>query len=253
MEADRLLKEEVAIGAGAAKRLGVLIAAEVRFVRDALAEILVRDSGLSLSGVSADLKQALKMTLDLQPDVVVLDAAFPDGIDVVRQIRSIAPGVRVVVLAVAETEENIIAWAEAGVTGYIPRIAALVDIVTVLRDIVGGEQTCSRRVAAGLLHRIATAANSGKPSSEPTSAPMLTAREMQIVQLVGAGLSNKDIARRLNIGLATTKSHVHNMLEKLELQRRGQVALWIRRHESHLEELLRWTPFVRQSEPLVKV
>jgi DNA-binding NarL/FixJ family response regulator len=60
---------------------------------------------------------------------------------------------------------------------------------------------------------------------------VLTARELQIVELIGAGLSNKDIARHLNIGLATTKSHVHNMLEKLELQRRGQIAPWIRRHE----------------------
>jgi DNA-binding NarL/FixJ family response regulator len=237
MKADRSLQDEKAIAADAGQRLGILIVAEVRFLREALAEIVGRDRALSISGLSADLDQALVMILDRQPDIVLLDAAFPGGTDVVHQISSIAPEARVIVLAVAETEENIIAWAEAGVAGYVPRTAALADVVTVLRNIVRGEQACSGRVAAGLMRRIGRAARSGNTRSEPPSTPMLTTRELQIVQLIGAGLSNKDIARRLNIGLATTKSHVHNMLEKLELQRRGQVAPWIRQHEGFLEEL----------------
>jgi DNA-binding NarL/FixJ family response regulator len=231
MEAGRLLDEATGTAADAEQRLSVLIVAEVRFLREALAEIVGRDSALSISGLSADLDQTLKMTLDGQPDIVLLDAAFPDGTDVVRQIRNVAPGARVIVLAIAETEETVIAWAEAGVAGYVPRTAALADVVTVLQDIVRGEQPCSRRVAAGLLRRIGTAGRSGDTRSGPSSASVLTARELQIVELIGAGLSNKDIARHLNIGLATTKSHVHNMLEKLELQRRGQIAPWIRRHE----------------------
>jgi DNA-binding NarL/FixJ family response regulator len=236
MEADRL-EDVKAIAADAGQRQSVLIVSEVRFLREALAEIIGRNRALSISGLPADLDQALAMIIDRQPDIVLLDAAFPNGADVVRQIRNVSSGARVIVLAVAETEENIIAWAEAGVAGYVPRTASLAEVVTVLQDIVRGEQSCSARVAAGLLRRIGRMARSRNTRGHPPSALMLTARERQIVQLIGAGLSNKDIARRLNIGLATTKSHVHNMLEKLELQRRGQVAPWIRQHEGFLEEL----------------
>jgi two-component system nitrate/nitrite response regulator NarL len=137
-----------------------------------------------------------------------------------------------VALGLAETTDDVIAWAEAGIAGYVPRTAAMADLVACLHDIVRGEQACSRRVAAGLLRRISADARFspiGRFSPDARSRePELTAREEQIVLLLCAGLSNKEISRRLNIGLATTKSHVHNLLAKLELDRRGQVVRWSR-------------------------
>lgn len=167
------------------------------------------------------------MTLDRQPDVVLIDAAFPNGIDLVGRLRNIASRVQVVVVAVRETEQNIIAWAEAGVVGYIPSTASLADVVTLLSDIITGKQSCSQPVAAGMLRRISSTARWGNPQSDVPPAPILTAREVQIVELIASGLSNKDISRRLNIGVSTTKSHVHHLLGKLALQRRGQIAHWI--------------------------
>jgi two-component system, NarL family, nitrate/nitrite response regulator NarL len=90
-----------------------------------------------------------------------------------------------------------------------------------------GEQACSGNIAAGLLRWISQSPRRVEPQAvivEPTS---LTVREEQVVQLIGAGLSNKEIARQLKIGLGTTKSHVHNVLGKLELKRRSQVARWV--------------------------
>ena len=92
-------------------------------------------------------------------------------------------------------------------------------------DIGTGKQPCSASVAAGLLQRIATSV-APQPKSE-SATQTLTPRELEIVRLISVGLSNKEIARRLNIGLATTKSHVHNALAKLNVQRRGQVASWM--------------------------
>jgi DNA-binding NarL/FixJ family response regulator len=213
--------------------LGILIVAEVRFLREALAEIVGRDPAISISGLSANLDEALVVTRDRQPDVVLLDAAFPDGIDVVGLFRNVVPRVQVIVFAVSETEENIIAWAEAGVAGYLPSTAALCDLVPLLQKVMQGEQSCSGRVAASLLHRIASIKRSGRIQAEVLLAPTLTTRELQICRLVAEGLCNKDIARRLNIQLATTKSHVHNTLGKLGLQRRSQVAPWLRGYEGH--------------------
>jgi two-component system nitrate/nitrite response regulator NarL len=93
------------------------------------------------------------------------------------------------------------------------------------------EQPCSARVAAGLLRRLRRMANSNREGDDARSLPTLTVRETQVIELICAGLSNKDIARRLNIGLATTKAHVHNLLGKLNMQRRTQAALWIREHQ----------------------
>jgi DNA-binding NarL/FixJ family response regulator len=242
MEADRLLQQMAAGTAHVEPCLTIVIAAEVRLLREALADTLGRDRSLTIAGLSADLNQTLNIILDRQPDIVLLDAAFPNGTGVVSQIRNLAPGVRVIVVAVAETEENIFAWAEAGISGYIPRTAALADLVALLADILRGEQSCSGRVAGGLLRRITNGAHIGNARSNVPLTPALTDRELQIIQLIGAGLTNKDIARRLNIGVATTKSHVHNLLGKLALQRRGQVAPWMSVHEAELHAASRPNP-----------
>lgn len=133
-------------------------------------------------------------------------------------------------LAIVETEAEVIAWARAGVSGYVPRSAGLSDLVGVLKGIVRGEQSCSSQIVGGLLRWIAGARHVSEMPPQGARLQALTAREQQVVVLVGAGLSNKEIARRLKIGLATTKSHVHNLLGKLELARRSQVAQWLHDH-----------------------
>jgi len=203
----------------------------VRFLRECLAEVLPRE-GLLIAGLFSNLPEALAGMVENQPDIVLLDEAFPDGPAAVGQILCAAPQILVVAIAVAETVEKVIAWAEAGAAGYIPRTASLSDIVPLLADIKRGKQACSPSVAAGLLRRLSNrgAANGGN-GGHRNSPPMLTARETQIAQMIAAGMSNKDIARHLNIGVATAKTHVHHLLGKLRLQRRGQTASWMREHQ----------------------
>jgi DNA-binding NarL/FixJ family response regulator len=177
------------------------------------------------------------MSCALQPDVILLDAAFEHGLAAVAQLRDAVPGIRVVALAIAETEEEVILWAKAGVAGYVPRTTALADLVQLLVDINNRRQPCSSRVAFGLLQRVAEADSRGNARDEPRCASPLTSRESQISKLISDGLSNKEIARRLNIGLSTAKSHVHNLLRKLNIQRRGQVAAWSREHKPPTDAL----------------
>jgi DNA-binding NarL/FixJ family response regulator len=205
-------------------RLTLLIVSEVRFLREALAELLRRDPTVIVLGLCADLDEAIAGNLSHQPDIVLLDAGFRDGTTAVRRLRDVAPKSSVVVLAVAETTENIIAWAEAGVTGYVPQTTALADLVGILASIHNGHQVCSAGIASGLLRHVARNARSGHADFTPGPATTLTKREREIILLIGAGLSNKEIARRLNIGVATAKSHVHNLLGKMNVQRRGQAA-----------------------------
>jgi DNA-binding NarL/FixJ family response regulator len=219
-----------AIAAAGQACFSVLVISTVRFLREAVAQSIRCNQAFSISGLSGNPMEALAMALDRQPDIALLDAAFPGGIDIVGRIRHVAPRTLVVVLSVPETDETIIAWAGAGVAGYIPDAVALTDLASFLAAIMQGEQPCSGRTTAGLLRRAAGGKRSAGVYVQEPLLPMLTARERQIVQLIDAGFSNKEIALRLNIEVATTKSHVHNVLSKLALQRRGQVGLWMRLH-----------------------
>ena len=234
METNAAPREAIAFSPDAA-HLRIVIVSGVRFLREGLADVLARDPRVCVVRLCADLFEAAALGPALEADIVLLDATIAESATAVRRAIETVPSMRVVVIAVRETEDDIIAWAEAGVIGYVPSTAALSDLVRLVVDIHSGRQVCSSRVAAGLLRRIALGAvpasgrNAGRNGATP--APALTKRERQAAQLIMTGLSDKEIARQLNISLATTKSHVHNLLGKLSLQRRSQVAKWLREHE----------------------
>jgi two-component system nitrate/nitrite response regulator NarL len=158
----------------------------------------------------------------------LLDGRMPEGAAAARRALDEAPGMRIVVSSVRETEDDVVAWAEAGVIGYIPRTTPLCDFVRLMMEIHSGEQVCSGRVAAGLLRRIAHTANGSTHRNRLVARPALTRRERQTAELIKSGLSDKEIARRLNISVATTKSHVHNLLGKLNARRRTEIADYLR-------------------------
>jgi DNA-binding NarL/FixJ family response regulator len=204
----------------------VVILSDVRFLQEALAEILGREAGLAVIGTAANLVEAQTSWTDIHPDMVLLDTTLPDALAAVAVLREFLPKARVIALAIAETEVNVVKWGEAGVASYIPRTATLADLVVAIGNTMRGEQACSAGITTRLWHRLAE-----QPAPSPvTDPPLLTAREVEIIQLLATGQSNKEIAHRLHISLATTKSHVHNLLTKLELPRRGHAASWLRQH-----------------------
>ncbi|MFL5287537.1 MAG: LuxR C-terminal-related transcriptional regulator [Rhodopila sp.] len=213
----------------------LLIVSDIRLLREGVAEVLTRDKAFTVVGAAADLDEAFAIARARQPQVILLDATFPGGLDAARRLTELSGQTFIVALALAETDDDVIAWAEAGIAGYVPRTAGLMDVVSFLQDIVHGEQFCSTRVTAGLLRWIATASRAGQGArARAVEEPELTAREEQVARLLCNGLSNKEISRRLDIGVATTKSHVHNLLAKLRLERRGQVMRWSSEHTSAL-------------------
>jgi DNA-binding NarL/FixJ family response regulator len=200
-----------------------LIVSEICFLRESLAEILTR-AGISVCGQSATLPGALAIAAAERPDIVLLDVAFPGAIEAATSLAAARPQASVVALAVAETEENVLAWAEAGIAGYVPNTASVDALVSLIGQIRRGEQTCPKNIVGSLLRRLGAQERAGRTAGPALAAPTtLTRRELEISRLIASGLSNKDIARRLGISLGTTKSHVHNLLGKLSLQRRAEV------------------------------
>lgn len=212
--------------------LHVIVVSEIRLLGEGLALALEREASLSVCGCFSVLDDALRNLGALQLDIVLLNRSLRTASDAITRLRAVAPAVKVIALAIDENVEEVVAWAQAGAAGYIPSTAALRDVAPLLANIVRGEQPCAARVAAALLRRVGDVGPSKGFPAATVSPATPTAREMQILEMISSGLSNKDIARRLNIGLATTKSHVHNLLGKLGLQRRGQAASWIRAQQA---------------------
>jgi DNA-binding NarL/FixJ family response regulator len=198
----------------------VFIVARVRLYREGLAAMLPRRDGVTLVGTAESWAACADELRALKPDVVLVDMAVADGANAIREIVTGADGVKVVALAVSESERDVIAYAEAGVSGYVTREESLDDLVAAVESAARGQVTCSPRVAAALLRRV-TALSNPSPSESDSR---LTRREAEIAALLDEGLSNKEIAQRLCIELATVKNHVHSILEKLDVHSRFEVA-----------------------------
>jgi two-component system, NarL family, nitrate/nitrite response regulator NarL len=203
----------------------ILIVCDVRLYREGLAQSLTSDGRVRVLGSATSVADALMQIRDTPPDVVVLDVAIRNSLDLPRAILSTTPATRVVAFALHDGEHDVLQCAEAGIAGYVPRDGSLSDLVEAIEGAVRGEVICSPRTAATLFRRLASLSSQPAPASEDS---VLTAREIQIVELIDQGLANKEIAQLLSIGTATVKNHVHHILEKLQVTRRAEAAARLR-------------------------
>ncbi len=203
-----------------------LIVSDVRLYREGLALALEARGDVHLVG-TADSREAAQNLLATSPcAVVLLDAGMPNALAIAQTLMLIDPGIKIVAVAVADEAADVVACAQAGLDGYVPRDGSIADVAAAIHGVIHGELLCSPRMASTLFKRLAILG----PVDSAADAPLLTAREMEVVGLIDRGLSNKQIAQRLRIGTATVKNHVHNILEKLQVNRRAEAAAQLRAH-----------------------
>jgi two-component system nitrate/nitrite response regulator NarL len=209
----------------AATATTVLIVAHVRFYRDGLAAAVRDENGFVVVASIADVDAAPSAARELRPSVALLDLAPHGGPRTVRELRAAHDALKVIVLAIDEQEDCVLPLVEAGAAGYVTHEASLAELFSVVRSAVRGEALCSPRIVASLARRLTQMAD-----QRPVRAELgeLTVRERQIARLLDEGLSNKEIAIQLCIEVATVKNHVHNILEKLHVHRRGEAAARLR-------------------------
>jgi two-component system nitrate/nitrite response regulator NarL len=203
--------------------IDIVVVSQVCLFRECISHCLADSDEIQVLDSCDRLDHALRSVERLNPDMVLLDARFSGGAAVGAELGKVCGEAQVVAMALEESEENILAWAEAGIAGYIADTASMRDFPQLLRQIRLGRQACASHVVGDLLRRIGRMGreNGMHAVSADTT---LTPRERAIQRYIGAGLSNKDIARELNISVGTTKAHVHNILAKLNLTSRAQVA-----------------------------
>ena len=207
----------------------VFVLAGVRLYREGIASALAQDDRFRVVGAAAAGGAALAQLGDSDPDVVLVEAGRAEAPALVRAVRSHAPEATVVALGIAEEEADVLPLAEAGIAGWITCDASVEDLRETVAAAAVGEVQCSPRMAATLLRRLAWLAEDRRRRQATGG---LTRRQREIVALIDEGLSNKEIAGRLSIELATVKNHVHNILEKLQVSRRGEAAAVVRRPPS---------------------
>jgi two-component system, NarL family, nitrate/nitrite response regulator NarL len=205
--------------------LHVLVVDDTRLCRDGLIGMLQHEPSIASVGAAADADSALRHLSQASTDVVLLNMMTEGSVVVCRAIVAAAPRARVIALAVSGAYEEVIAYAEAGVAGYLLREEPLANLMAVIQSVARGEMLCSPRVAATLLRRVANTAAERRSTSDLDH---LTTREQEVLRLLEEGLSNKEIARCLSIEVRTVKNHVHNILEKLRVHRRGEAAALLR-------------------------
>lgn len=200
-------------------RVRVVVLADICLYREGLKQVLSRSDRVDVAGTAGDVPAALELVREVEPDIVLLDFETPDTAALIRALLEVAPTAKVVPLAVRETTDDVIAWAEAGAAGYVSREASLEDLVGTIEGVARGETPCSPRIAALLFQRVGALARGGR--TEQTGA-RLTPRELEIARLIQRGHSNKEIAGQLHIEVPTVKNHVHSIFRKLEIRRRGE-------------------------------
>jgi two-component system nitrate/nitrite response regulator NarL len=212
----------------------VFVVAHVRLYREGLADLLAR-AGFEVVGTGVDVDLCSAALSEAQPDIVLLDVVGADDIAAIRQLVTALPGAAVVTFGLSGSSNGVLACAEAGARGYVTRDESGDGLVDVLKSVARDEALCSPRIAGALMKRVAALATNTPAEAEVR----LTRREFEIASLVEKGLSNKEIAQRLVIEVATVKSHVHNILEKLQANRRADAAAWVRgRHREFQQSSL---------------
>jgi DNA-binding NarL/FixJ family response regulator len=201
----------------------VVVVDDHAVVREGLELLLSRFDGIECVGTAANGEGALPVVSALQPDVVLMDLSMPvmDGVEATGQIIREHPDVRVVVLTTFSDRSRVLRAVDAGASGYLLKDASPDQIAEAIRAAARGEAPVDPRAAAALLRR-----------GEERPADKLTPREREVIDLVGAGLANKQIARRLGISEKTVKTHLTKAFQVIGVTDRVQAALWVEREAS---------------------
>ena len=202
----------------------VFILSDVRLYREGVALLLSGIDAVELVGEGPS-STALAALVDRRADVVLLDAALLPSHGWVRRICANDSNIKAVVFALSELDHDVVACAEAGIAAYVGRDGSAEELGAAVCRAVRGEVACSARVA-GLLFRRVSALSAERVRMTDGSA--LTRREREIVPLIERCMSNKEIARHLDVGTATVKNHIHNMLNKLQVRRRNEIPARVR-------------------------
>ena len=204
------------------KTIRVLIADDHAIVRKGIRALLATEADIEVVGEAADGKEAVEKAERLHPDVILMDLVMPgmDGIEATRRITTRQPETRILVLTSFAEDEKVFPALKAGALGYLLKDAGPEELVRAIRQVYCGESSLHPAIARKVLQELS------RPPEQPLTPEPLTERELEVLRLIAKGKSNREIAEELVISEATVRTHVSNILGKLQLASRTQAALY---------------------------
>ena len=218
----------------------ILLADDHSLLREAMRNAIDNEEDMEVVGEAGDGEEAVKMSSELKPDIVIMDIVMPklDGIKASKQIKSANPGIAVLILTAYDDDRYVLGLLEAGAAGYLLKSARSRDVVGAIRSIRMGDAVLHPSVMTKLLKR----AIQGEVSPpEQKRGEVLSTREIEVMKLAATGMSNKDIAEQLCLTVRTVKAHLSNAFTKLNVASRTEATLkglkegWLTLEEAHEE------------------
>ena len=209
----------------------ILVADDHPLFREGVIRSLTSEPGLAVVGQAASGEEALALARDLLPDIVLLDISMPGwgGLVTAEKISTACPAAKIVMLTVSEDEDKLLAAFKTGARGYVLKGVSARELVEVVRATAQGEVYVSPSLAAGILVALTR-------SRPPDPLQELTERELEILKLVGEGLTNREIGHRVELSEKTVKHYITNILQKLQVRNRVEAALIAARRSGRVAE-----------------
>lgn len=219
-------RDEHTPGGPEGKTIRVFLLDDHEVVRRGLTDLLEADGDIVVVGESGLAQEAARRIPALRPDVAVLDGRLPDGsgIDVCRDIRSTHPDIAVLILTSYDDDEALFAAIMGGAAGYVLKQIRGNDLVDAVRRVAAGQSLLDPAITAQVLDRL----RRGQP--QDTALAPLTEQERRILELIGEGMTNRQIAERVFLAEKTVKNYVSSLLGKLGMERRTQAAVFATQH-----------------------
>jgi DNA-binding NarL/FixJ family response regulator len=208
------------------KKISILIIEDNRLLRDGITSMIKEQPDLKIIASISDRKDSLSKILEFKPDIVLIDLGLrsQNSLEVVKSVKEKSTGIKIIVMDLMPVENDILEFVRAGASGFILKNAIVNEFLKTIRSVAAGEKVLPPNMADSLFSQIVTRAVNGSEHVDLKYAVRMTKREREVIDLIADGLTNKEIGQILHLSPYTVKSHVHNILEKMTLHARVQIA-----------------------------
>ncbi len=208
------------------KKIQILLIEDNRLLRDGIASMLKKQADMHVVATVGNGENILLMLGKLNPNIVLLDLGLrsQNSMQVVKLIKQNFPEIKIIVMDLIPLQTDVFEFVQAGVSGFMLKDISVAEFLKTIRSVYEGAQVLPPHLTGSLFSQIVEHAINGPNHSAIIESVRMTKREKQVIELIADGSTNKEIAQRLHLSTYTVKSHVHNILEKLALNTRVQIA-----------------------------
>jgi DNA-binding NarL/FixJ family response regulator len=221
------------------KKISILLIEDNRLLRDGLSAMIGEQKDLKILAAFGDCVKALQFIRKSQPNIVLLDLGLrnQNSLQLIKILKNDFHKIKVIVMDLVPLQEDVLVFIQAGVSGFILKDATVKDFLLTVRSVADGAKVLPPRLTESLFSQIVDKAVTESDTSKIIGAVKMTRREKQVIDLVADGLTNKEIAQKLHLSTYTIKSHIHNILEKLTLHTRVQIAKYAHTYPEYNDTL----------------